>query len=44
MTAATRLNPVSRPIATQTPSPRTTKLYDRTKDEITLSEVERIRL
>jgi transposase len=25
-------------------SPRTTKLYDRTKDEITLSEVERIRL
>jgi integrase len=24
--------------------PRTTKLYDRTKDEITLSEVERIRL
>jgi hypothetical protein len=24
-------------------SPRTTKLYDRTKDEITLSEVERIR-
>ncbi len=23
-------------------SPRTTKLYDRTKDEITLSEVERI--
>jgi integrase/recombinase XerD len=25
-------------------SPRTTKLHDRTKDEITLSEVERIRL
>jgi hypothetical protein len=25
-------------------SPRTTRLYDRTKDEITLSEVERIRL
>jgi integrase len=25
-------------------SPRTTKLYYRTKDEITLSEVERIRL
>jgi hypothetical protein len=25
-------------------SARTTKLYDRTKDEITLSEVERIRL
>jgi len=25
-------------------SPRTTKLYDRTKDEITLTEVERIRL
>jgi integrase len=25
-------------------SPRTTKLYDRSKDEITLSEVERIRL
>ena len=25
-------------------SPRTTKLYDRTNDEITLSEVERIRL
>jgi hypothetical protein len=25
-------------------SPRTTKFYDRTKDEITLSEVERIRL
>jgi integrase len=25
-------------------SPRTTKLYDRTKDEITLSKVERIRL
>jgi integrase/recombinase XerD len=25
-------------------SPRTTKLYDRRKDEITLSEVERIRL
>jgi len=25
-------------------SPRTTKLYDQTKDEITLSEVERIRL
>ena len=25
-------------------SPRTTKLYDRTKDELTLSEVERIRL
>ena len=25
-------------------APRTTKLYDRTKDEITLSEVERIRL
>ena len=25
-------------------SPRTTKLYDRTKDEITVSEVERIRL
>ena len=25
-------------------SPRTTKLYDRTKDEITLREVERIRL
>jgi hypothetical protein len=25
-------------------SPRTTKLYDRTKDEITLSEVERTRL
>jgi hypothetical protein len=25
-------------------SPRTTKLYDRTKDEITLSEVDRIRL
>jgi integrase len=25
-------------------SPRTTKLYDRTKDEITLSEVERIRM
>ena len=25
-------------------SPRTTKPYDRTKDEITLSEVERIRL
>jgi integrase len=25
-------------------SPRTTELYDRTKDEITLSEVERIRL
>jgi integrase len=25
-------------------SPPTTKLYDRTKDEITLSEVERIRL
>jgi integrase len=25
-------------------SPRTTKLYDRTKDEITLSEVERIRV
>jgi hypothetical protein len=25
-------------------SPRTTKLYDRTKDEITLSEVERIQL
>jgi integrase len=25
-------------------SPRTIKLYDRTKDEITLSEVERIRL
>jgi integrase/recombinase XerD len=25
-------------------SPRTTKLYDRTKDEITLSEVERIPL
>jgi hypothetical protein len=25
-------------------SPRTTKLYDRKKDEITLSEVERIRL
>jgi integrase len=25
-------------------SPRTTKLYDRTRDEITLSEVERIRL
>jgi len=25
-------------------SPRTTKLYDRTKDEITLSERERIRL
>jgi integrase/recombinase XerD len=25
-------------------SPRTTKLYDRTKDEITPSEVERIRL
>jgi IstB-like ATP binding protein len=25
-------------------SPRTTKLYDRTKDEITLSEVEQIRL
>jgi hypothetical protein len=25
-------------------SPRTTKLYDLTKDEITLSEVERIRL
>jgi integrase len=25
-------------------SPRTTKLYDRTKDQITLSEVERIRL
>jgi hypothetical protein len=25
-------------------SPRTTKLYDRTKDEITLSDVERIRL
>jgi hypothetical protein len=25
-------------------SPRTTKLYDRAKDEITLSEVERIRL
>jgi len=25
-------------------SPRTTKLYDRTKEEITLSEVERIRL
>jgi len=25
-------------------SPRTTKLYNRTKDEITLSEVERIRL
>jgi integrase len=25
-------------------SPRTTKLYDRTKDEITLGEVERIRL
>ena len=25
-------------------SPRTTKLYHRTKDEITLSEVERIRL
>jgi integrase/recombinase XerD len=25
-------------------SPRTTKLYDRTKDEITLSELERIRL
>ena len=25
-------------------TPRTTKLYDRTKDEITLSEVERIRL
>jgi hypothetical protein len=25
-------------------SPRTTKLYDRTKDEITLSAVERIRL
>jgi integrase/recombinase XerD len=24
-------------------SPRTTKLYDRTKDEITLSEVEQIR-
>jgi hypothetical protein len=23
-------------------SPRTTKLYDRTKDEITLSEMERI--
>lgn len=25
-------------------SPRTTKLYDRTKDEITLDEVERIRI
>jgi integrase len=25
-------------------SPRTTKLYDRTRDEITLEEVERIRL
>jgi hypothetical protein len=25
-------------------SPRTTKLYDRTKDEITVTEVERIRL
>jgi hypothetical protein len=25
-------------------SPRTTKRYDRTKDEITLSEVERIQL
>ena len=25
-------------------SPRTTKLYDRTKDEITLTEVERLRL
>jgi hypothetical protein len=25
-------------------SPRTTKLYDQTKDEITLSDVERIRL
>jgi hypothetical protein len=25
-------------------SPRTTKLYDRTKDEITLNEVERIQL
>ena len=25
-------------------SPRTTKLYDRTNDEITLNEVERIRL
>ena len=25
-------------------SPRTTKLYDRTKDEVTLREVERIRL
>jgi integrase/recombinase XerD len=25
-------------------SPRTTKLYDRTKDEITLTEVERIRV
>ena len=25
-------------------SPRTTKLYDRTKDEITLEEVERVRI
>jgi len=25
-------------------SPRTTKLYDRTKDEVTLDEVERIML
>ena len=25
-------------------SPRTTKLYDRTKDEITMGEVERIQL
>jgi hypothetical protein len=25
-------------------SPRTTKLYDRTKDEITIGEVERIQL
>jgi hypothetical protein len=25
-------------------SPRTTKLYDRTKDEITINEVERIQL
>ncbi len=25
-------------------SPRTTKLYDRTKDEVTLDEIERIRL
>ncbi|HRI12465.1 MAG TPA: integrase, partial [Verrucomicrobiota bacterium] len=25
-------------------SPRTTKLYDRTRDEITLEEVERIRI